>query len=181
MITLQWKSQNGSFKVEAIHGEHFSTRTIAKKHIFEYIEIYYNRVRLYSSLGYTTPELFEDKKQLRKVSELAGQGQSAYYGMTQYPAPLQKIESHVRRRFRARVITQQKLRRNLYKCLTKRNIKRKTAARTAISNNGNWAMSNSYAMQRAFNLDQFKSAGLKTRSDTQQKHWFNVNRWVYLP
>ena len=108
-------------------------------------------------------------------------GWSAYYGMTQYPAQLRKIESHIRRRFRARVITQQKLRRNLYKCLAKRNIKRKTAARTAFSNNSTWSMSNSYAMQRAFNLDWFKSAGLKTRSDTQQKHWFNVNRWVYLP
>lgn len=108
-------------------------------------------------------------------------GWSGYYGMTQYPAQLRKIESHIRRRFRARIITQQKLRRNLYKCFTKRNIKRKTAARTAFSNNGKWAMSNSYAMHRAFNLHWFKAAGLKTRTDTKQKHWFNVNRWVYLP
>ena len=56
------ESWNGSFKVEAIHGENFETREIAKKHISEYIEIYYNRVRLHSSLGYTTPELFESKK-----------------------------------------------------------------------------------------------------------------------
>ena len=117
---------------------------------------------------------------IRRVNEWY-MGWSTYYGMTQYPAQLRKIESHIRRRFRARIITQQKLRRNLYKCLTKRNIKRKTAARTAFSNNGKWAMSNSYAMQRAFNLIWFKSAGLKTRSDTQLKHWFNVNRWIYLP
>ena len=56
------ESWNGSFKVEAIHGESFSTREIAKKHIFEYIEIYYNRVRLHSSLGYKTPERFESEK-----------------------------------------------------------------------------------------------------------------------
>ena len=117
---------------------------------------------------------------IRRVNEWY-MGWSTYYGMTQYPAQLRKIESHIRRRFRARIITQQKLRRNLYKCLTKRNIKRKTAARTAFSNNGKWAMSNSYAMQRTFNLIWFKSAGLKTRSDTQLKHWFNVNRWIYLP
>lgn len=53
------ESWNGSFKVEAIHGEQFQTREIAKKHIFEYIEVYYNRVRLHSSLGYKSPEMFE--------------------------------------------------------------------------------------------------------------------------
>ena len=42
------ESWNGSFKVEAIHGEHFSTRKFVKKNIFEYIEIDYNRVRLHS-------------------------------------------------------------------------------------------------------------------------------------
>lgn len=56
------ESWNHSFKVEAIHGENFSTRDLAKKHVFEYIEIYYNRKRLHSMLGYKTPVSFEDKK-----------------------------------------------------------------------------------------------------------------------
>ncbi len=53
------ESWNHSFKVEAIHGEKFATRKEAKNHIFEYIEIYYNRKRLHSKLNYQTPILFE--------------------------------------------------------------------------------------------------------------------------
>lgn len=56
------ESWNHSFKVEAIHGERFLTRQEAKSHIFEYIEIYYNRKRLHSKIGYRTPDAFEVKK-----------------------------------------------------------------------------------------------------------------------
>jgi len=53
------ESWNHSLKVEAIHGERFVTRQMAKDHVFEYIEIYYNRKRLHSRLGYLSPETFE--------------------------------------------------------------------------------------------------------------------------
>jgi transposase InsO family protein len=53
------ESWNGSLKVEAIHGEQLLTREEAKKHVFEYIEVYYNRRRLHSKLGYISPESFE--------------------------------------------------------------------------------------------------------------------------
>jgi putative transposase len=56
------ESWNHSFKVEAIHGERFLTRSAAKEQVFEYIEIYYNRKRLHSKLGYVSPEAFEAKK-----------------------------------------------------------------------------------------------------------------------
>ncbi len=56
------ESWNHSFKVEAIHGEKFITRAFAKNQVFEYIEVYYNRKRLHSKLGYTSPEYFEAKK-----------------------------------------------------------------------------------------------------------------------
>lgn len=56
------ESWNHSFKVEAIHGEKFQTRAKAIGHVFEYIEIYYNRKRLHSKLGYMTPESFESHK-----------------------------------------------------------------------------------------------------------------------
>ena len=56
------ESWNHSFKVEAIHGERFVTRDAVKKHVFEYIEIYYNRKRLHSMLGYQSPASFENKK-----------------------------------------------------------------------------------------------------------------------
>lgn len=53
------ESWNHSFKVEAIHGEKFLTRAEAKNHVFEYIEIYYNRKRLHSKLGYLSPAKYE--------------------------------------------------------------------------------------------------------------------------
>jgi putative transposase len=56
------ESWNHSFKVEAIHGERFATRASVKKQVFEYIEIYYNRKRLHSMLGYQSPVSFEDPK-----------------------------------------------------------------------------------------------------------------------
>lgn len=55
------ESWNHSFKVEAIHGERFETRAQAKAHVFEYINVYDNRQRLHSSLGYQSPEAFEAK------------------------------------------------------------------------------------------------------------------------
>ena len=53
------ESWNHSLKVEAIHGERFPTRQDARNQVFEYIEIYYNRKRLHSRLGYLSPEAFE--------------------------------------------------------------------------------------------------------------------------
>ncbi|WP_419866549.1 IS3 family transposase [Methylomonas koyamae] len=55
------ESWNHSFKVKAIHGERLLTRDEAKKHVFDYIEVYYNRKRLHSKLGYLCPEAFELK------------------------------------------------------------------------------------------------------------------------
>jgi len=56
------ESWNHSLKVEAIHGERFITRDAAKAHVFEYIEVYYNRKRLHSRLGYLSPETYEARK-----------------------------------------------------------------------------------------------------------------------
>jgi transposase InsO family protein len=53
------ESWNHSLKVETIHGEKFLTRAEAKHDVFEYIEVYYNRKRLHSKLGYLSPEAFE--------------------------------------------------------------------------------------------------------------------------
>lgn len=53
------ESWNHSLKVEAVHGERFVTRAQAKKQLFDYMEVYYNRQRLHSSLGYLSPEQFE--------------------------------------------------------------------------------------------------------------------------
>lgn len=48
-----------TLKVEAIHGERFSTRMEMRQTVFEYIEVDYNRTRRHSANGYISPEVFE--------------------------------------------------------------------------------------------------------------------------
>ena len=69
------ESWNHSFKVEAVHGERFKTRSEAKYQVFEYIEVYYNRKRLHSKLGYLAQKLLKLKKSLSRVSVKSGQDQ----------------------------------------------------------------------------------------------------------
>ena len=49
----------GTLKAELVSGERYATRDEARASIFEYIEVFYNRQRLHSSLGYQSPEQFE--------------------------------------------------------------------------------------------------------------------------
>lgn len=44
-----------SLKTEMVHRTRFQTRQAAKAALFEYIEIFYNRKRRHSSIGYRTP------------------------------------------------------------------------------------------------------------------------------
>jgi putative transposase len=48
-----------SLKRELVHDEHYTSREQAKASIFEYLEVFYNRVRRHSSLGYLSPVEFE--------------------------------------------------------------------------------------------------------------------------
>lgn len=48
-----------TLKRELIDRRVWSTRKAARVAIFEYIEVFYNRSRLHSSLGYLSPEMFE--------------------------------------------------------------------------------------------------------------------------
>jgi transposase InsO family protein len=48
-----------TLKTELVHAERYATREQARASIFEYIEVFYNRRRLHSSLGYVSPESFE--------------------------------------------------------------------------------------------------------------------------
>lgn len=50
-----------TLKVELVHRYIFKTREEARRKIFEYIEIYYNRRRTHSSLGYLSPLEFENQ------------------------------------------------------------------------------------------------------------------------
>ena len=49
-----------TIKKELIYRTKFATKTEAKKAIFEYIEVWYNRQRIHSSIGYMTPIQFEE-------------------------------------------------------------------------------------------------------------------------
>ena len=49
----------GTLKTELIHHRHYLTRMEAKTDIFEYIEVFYNRLRRHSALGYLCPVAFE--------------------------------------------------------------------------------------------------------------------------
>ncbi len=48
-----------TLKNELVHHEHYATHDQARASIFEYIEVFYNRKRLHSSIGYMSPEAFE--------------------------------------------------------------------------------------------------------------------------
>jgi len=48
-----------TLKKELIHQEDYATRAAARGSVFEYIEVFYNRERRHSTLGYRSPSQFE--------------------------------------------------------------------------------------------------------------------------
>jgi hypothetical protein len=48
-----------TLKVELVYQSRWSTRTQARNEGFEYIELFYNRLRRHSALGYLSPTQFE--------------------------------------------------------------------------------------------------------------------------
>ena len=54
----------GSLKKELIYQQKFATRELARTAIFEYVEIFYNRIRLHSALNYCSPDQFEKKEKM---------------------------------------------------------------------------------------------------------------------
>ena len=53
-----------TLKTEGVYGSHFENQQVAAREIFEFIEIWYNRERLHSHLGYRTPAQMEELLQL---------------------------------------------------------------------------------------------------------------------
>lgn len=49
----------GTLKRELVYGERYRTREEARLSIFEYVEVFYNRIRRHSALGYRSPEQHE--------------------------------------------------------------------------------------------------------------------------
>jgi transposase InsO family protein len=58
-----------TLKTEHVYFEYYTTREEAKQSIFEYIEVFYNRKRRHSTLGYVSPMTFEnDWQKQAKIS-----------------------------------------------------------------------------------------------------------------
>ncbi len=51
----------GTLKTECVERASYQTRTQARQAIFEYLEVFYNRQRLHSSLGYVSPIVYEQQ------------------------------------------------------------------------------------------------------------------------
>jgi RNA-directed DNA polymerase len=107
-------------------------------------------------------------------------GWSSYFKMTQFPAQLATLEAHIRRRLRSRFVSQQKRRRNLFRKLTKQGVEKKLVAKTVYSNKGNWNLSHTRAVEKAFSNKWFEQMGLKTISKLGLNHWLPINKWVKL-
>ena len=54
-----WATASGSLKKELVNRESWSTRRELGAAVFEYIEVFYNRERRHSTLGYCSPREFE--------------------------------------------------------------------------------------------------------------------------
>jgi putative transposase len=53
-----------TLKTELVYFYRYKTRAEAKLSVFEYIEVFYNRYRLHSSLGYKSPYSYENQSKM---------------------------------------------------------------------------------------------------------------------
>lgn len=108
-------------------------------------------------------------------------GWASYFKMTQYPAQLKFIEAHIRRRLRARIVSQQKKKRNLVAKLIKRGVAKKQAANTVYTNRKTWALSHTRAVEKAFPNRWFSDTlNQIIVSDKKLEHWLGLDVWVKL-
>lgn len=131
------------------------------------------------------------KTAMQKVKELTPRGtylrlektikriNRLYVGWAGYPSQLLKIEAHIRRRLRARLVDQRKRRRHLFRKLKKRGVSRKSAANAAFSNIGRWALSHTFALEKAYPVAWFiREKGREIRSNQKHPHWLPLHRWI---
>jgi hypothetical protein len=78
-----------------------------------------------------------------------------------------------RRRSRSRLIDQQKSRLNIYRELVTRGVSRRAAANAVFSNRQRWALSNTFAVTKAYPNRWFiQDLGQAIRSEESLTHWF---------
>jgi putative transposase len=58
----------GTLKQELVHRQEYPTREEARSSPFGYIEVFYDRQRLHSTLGYLPPVQYEESRKLPQVS-----------------------------------------------------------------------------------------------------------------
>lgn len=108
-------------------------------------------------------------------------GWASYFKMTQYPAQLKFIEAHIRRRLRARIVSQQKKKRNLVAKLIKRGVAKKQATITVYTNRKTWALSHTKAVEKAYPNRWFSDTlNQIIVSNKKLEHWFDQDVWVKL-
>lgn len=55
-----------TLKLELLEGPAYATRDEARQAVFEYLEIFYNRVRMHSAIGYRSPLQAERDYQINR-------------------------------------------------------------------------------------------------------------------
>ncbi len=108
-------------------------------------------------------------------------GWASYFKMTQYPAQLRSVEARIRRRLRARVVSQQKKKRHLIRKLIKRGVNKSLAKQTVYRNHKTWSLSHTRAVEQAYPNSWFtETLGQIIMSEEKLGHWFGKEVWVKL-
>jgi len=58
----------GSLKSEWVYGKRYATRDSARKDVFKYIEMFYNRQRRHATLGYVSPAAYEQRYKNNEIA-----------------------------------------------------------------------------------------------------------------
>jgi RNA-directed DNA polymerase len=108
-------------------------------------------------------------------------GWANYFKMGQFPAQLRSIESHIRRRFRARIVNQQKRRRFLIRKLMSLGVNKWSAVKCACLPRKTWYKSHTKAVEQALPNQSFIEKDQQVIFSTPPlDHWEPINRWVKL-
>src|SRR6266567_994605 len=99
-------------------------------------------------------------EQMTKQLATYVRGWKSYFGFSQTPSVLQKLEAWMRRRLRSVIWKQWKRSKVRYVRLRQRNIGHDLAAQTAGSPHGPWRLANSPALQSALPIAYFDALGL---------------------
>jgi group II intron reverse transcriptase/maturase len=117
-------------------------------------------------------------RQVAKVDQWY-RGWTEYYGITNFPAQFRYIEGHIRRRFRAQLVRNQKRRRHLYHRFVERGVPH-SQARAAYDAKGTWQLANTRAATRAWSGAWFQSLGLRFIAEENRPHWRPLSHWKVL-